>query len=243
MSEMVSHMEFNTEDLANKIIEFKKQLEKGYKKQARPTDQLPSMELPISNKPFDATGKSNRVYSSSPTHLLKKSLPPQLHGILEEDVINSTQSLARASKNDTTNYTSSTSNMPMGMNITKCHELVLSMLPDTPPPYLTMDFSSSDQMNYSTATSELGTNADGEQDMEIDKTAEVEWEVLRKDIQDELAQDAAQLEELKKEKEQEENKENDEHTSKVELDIYDRLCYAYEQSAGQPPTNEVMIQL
>jgi hypothetical protein len=166
-----------------------------------------------------------------------------LHGIPEEDTINLTLSLACSSKNDTTIYTSSTSNMPMGMNITKHHESVLSMPPDTPPPSLTTDSLSSDQMNYSAVTSESGTDVDGEQDMEIDETAEMEWEVFKKDIWDELAQDAAQLEELGEEKEWEENKENNKCTLKVEPDIYDRLHYAYKQSAGRPPTNKIMVQL
>ena len=138
----------------------------------------------------------------------------------------------------------------MDMNETECHKSVLSTPPETPPPSLIMVSSSSNEANYSTPGSESDSDADGctdtgsEENMMIDsENAEMEWEVLKKDIRDELAQEMAQLEKLKEIKEQEENKENNGRTLMVEPKIYDRLHHAYMLTAGQPPTNEIMIQL
>jgi hypothetical protein len=168
-----------------------------------------------------------------------------LHGIPEEDSSKSMPSPANVSEKGIIVSTFFTNSMSTDTRDTKRCESEYLTPPETPVPSLVASSFSNNQTTYSSLASEsdVGTDADGEEDMEVDESAEMEWEDLRKDIRDELAQETAQFEEFRKVKELDGHKENTGSTCKVELDVYERLHHAYEESTGRPPTDEVMGQL
>ena len=247
LPDMVSQIGSYTSESANEIVNFGnilQRLEGEPRKRVPPMQQL-SKDSRVDDRLSDAIGESAPAYFSSRTRPLKTSSPPQLHGIPEEDFTKSMPSPANVSEKGIIVSTSFTNSTSTDTRDTKRRESEYSTPPETPVPSLIVSSSSSNQTTYSSSASEsdAGTDADGEEDMEVDENAEMEWEDLRKDIRDELAQETAQFEELRKVKELDGHKENTGSTCKVELDVYERLQRAYEESTGRPPTDEVMGQL
>jgi hypothetical protein len=184
---MVSQLGSYITESANKIINFGnvlQQLEGEPKKRVPPTKQQLSKGLHVEDGLSNAIGESVPVYSSSRTRPSKISLPPQLDGILEEDSTKLMLSPANVSERGIIVSTSFTHNTSTHTRDTKRRESEYSTPPETPVPFLVASSSSSNQATYSSSASKsyAGTDADGEEEMEVDESAEMEWEDLRKDI-------------------------------------------------------------
>jgi hypothetical protein len=227
----------------------KNQIEKDTKQTNVPSEQQQSKGPTAGGNAETATGESAPASSKSLAAQQKNYSAPQSHGTQASNA--TIQSPASIFANAGTDYSSCNKSRQTTTNNTRRLSPILATPPSTPPPTLTT-VSSSDE--YSPVSSGNNSDADGDSDVEMDsESADMEWEILRKEIREDLLRDCATLraeqsiaqdeKRGKETKSDEDNKENLGVVYKVEREIYDQLYEAYIQAAGDSPSDETMILL
>jgi len=238
-SKVIKHMVKNADNPAMVMEQFN---EKS-KKYTFPTEQQLSTDQISSGKPETAPGESAHAFSKQLPVRSKVFSIPQLAGIPESNDTNLPP--ANLNKAETTDSTNSTDKLLIITNDPERHSSAPYTPPDTPPHLIKTSNGSS-----STSTpSGSDEDSQDEQAMDMDTDDEMEWNVLKKDIKDELAEEeskagSATRNERKQVKKNGEDKENIGVThQRVDKEIYDRLHEAYVSTTGEPPSNEAMEQL
>ena len=231
-----------TIDDANKYTMVLEQFDEKSKKYTLPTEQPPLTSQTPSGGLETVIGDPMPDLSKFPQARSKVFSIPQLAGIPEAN--DTSSSLAKSVKDEPTDSTCFTNNSLISSNNPEPRDSVLSTPPDTPPHLLRASNESSPTPSSS------GTNDDSqdEQTMDMDTDEEMEWNVLKGDISDELAkeneEESARNVEHKRTDSEGGNKENIGITRRrVDEEVYRRLYEAYVTTTGGSPSDEAMDQL